>query len=75
MPAFADEPVGETYYSMVPNSGGVVVILKVAVTVMLAERFTVHVPVPLHPPPLQPLKVEPVAGVAVRVIEVPEFDV
>ena len=34
---------------------------------------TVHVPVPVpeQPPPLQPVKVEPAAGVAVRVTTVP----
>jgi len=31
-----------------------------------------QVPVPLQPPPLQPVKVEPEDGVAVRVILVPE---
>ena len=44
---------------------------KVAVTEVLAVRVTVQVAVPLHPPPLQPLKVEPVAGVAVSVTVVP----
>ncbi len=32
---------------------------------------TVHVPVPVQPPPLQPVNVEPAAGVAVRVTAVP----
>jgi hypothetical protein len=31
----------------------------------------VQVPVPLQPPPLQPLNVEPAAGVAVKVTAVP----
>src|SRR5207247_4372930 len=44
---------------------------KVAVTVVAAMRVTVQVPVPEHPPPLQPVKVEPAAGVALRVITVP----
>ena len=44
---------------------------KVAVTVVAAESVTTHVPVPLHPPPLQPVKVEPAAGLAVRVTAVP----
>src|SRR5437667_9729918 len=44
---------------------------KVAVTVVAALRVTVHVPVPEQPPPLQPLKVEPAAGVAVSVTAVP----
>src|SRR5207247_631336 len=45
--------------------------LKVAVTVVAAETVTVHDPVPVHPPPLQPLKIEPAAGVAVSVTAVP----
>src|SRR5213080_4433646 len=45
--------------------------LKVAVTVVAAETVTTQVPVPEHPPPLQPLKVEPVAGLAVSVTAVP----
>jgi hypothetical protein len=45
---------------------------KEAVTVTFAVTLTVHVPVPEHPPPLHPEKVEPVEGVAVRVMEVPE---
>jgi len=32
---------------------------------------TVHVPVPVQPPPLQPENVEPAAGVAVKVTAVP----
>src|SRR5207245_4124328 len=45
--------------------------LKVAVTVVAAETVTTHDPVPEQPPPLQPLKVEPAAGVAVSVTAVP----
>src|SRR5207253_964531 len=45
--------------------------LKVAVTVVAPETVTTHVPVPEHPPPLQPLKVEPAAGLAVSVTAVP----
>src|SRR5207247_8221929 len=44
---------------------------KVAVTVVAAETVTTHVPVPEQPPPLQPLKVEPAAGVALSVTTVP----
>jgi hypothetical protein len=44
---------------------------KVAVTVVAAFRVTVQVPVPAQPPPLQPEKVEPAAGVAVKVTAVP----
>jgi len=32
---------------------------------------TVQVPVPTHPPPVQPVKVDPAAGVAVNVTSVP----
>src|SRR5207245_3427385 len=45
--------------------------LKVAVTVVGAETVPVQAPVPEHPPPLQPLKVEPAAAVAVSVTAVP----
>src|SRR4051812_13050863 len=38
---------------------------KVAVTVAALETW--HVPVPLHPPPLHPVKVDPPAGEAVSV--------
>src|SRR5207249_1724118 len=43
---------------------------KVAVTDVAALSVTVHVPVPVQPP-LQPLKIEPAAGVAVKVTGVP----
>src|SRR3989475_13212295 len=42
-----------------------------AVTVVPAETVTTHVPVPEQPPPLQPVKAEPAAGVAVNVTTVP----
>src|SRR5215831_10095425 len=45
--------------------------LNVAVTVVVALGVTVQAPVPVQPPPLQPAKVEPVAGVAVNVTAVP----
>jgi hypothetical protein len=45
---------------------------KVAVTVVAAFRVTAQVPVPVQPPPLQPVKVEPAAGVAVKVTTVPD---
>src|SRR5207244_4111949 len=41
------------------------------VTVVAAESVSTQAPVPEHPPPLQPLKVEPAAGVAVSVTAVP----
>jgi hypothetical protein len=44
---------------------------NVAVTDWAALIVTVHVPVPVQPPPLQPLNVEPAAGVAVKVTAVP----
>ena len=44
---------------------------KVAITVVAALSVTVHVPVPEQPPPLQPVKVEPAAGVAVKVTAAP----
>jgi hypothetical protein len=45
--------------------------VNVAVTVVDAASDTVHAPVPLHPPPLQPLNVEPASAAAARVIVVP----
>jgi hypothetical protein len=44
---------------------------NVAATVVAALSVTVQVPVPVQPPPLQPVKTEPAAGVAVRVSAVP----
>src|SRR5882762_4113243 len=44
---------------------------KVAVTACAALIVTMQVPVPVQPPPLQPVKVEPAAGVAVRVTAAP----
>jgi len=49
--------------------------VKVAVTEVAAVIETTHVPVPEHPPPDQPVNVEPVEGVAVRVTEVPKVKV
>jgi len=46
-----------------------------AVTEVAAVIDTTHVPVPEHPPPDQPVNVEPVEGVAVRVTEVPKVKV
>jgi hypothetical protein len=46
-------------------------IWNVAVTEVGAVTVTVQVPVPEQPPPLQPAKVEPAAGVAVSVTAVP----
>src|SRR5256885_1482197 len=43
---------------------------KVAVSVVAAVIVTTHGPVPVRPPPDQPVKVDPVAGAAVRVTAV-----
>ena len=40
-------------------------------TVVAALSVTVQVPVPEQPPPLQPVNVDPAAGVAVKVTAVP----
>jgi hypothetical protein len=44
--------------------------VKVAVTLRVVVILTTQLPVPVHTPPLQPVKVEPVAAAAVRVTEV-----
>src|SRR5207245_9794527 len=44
---------------------------KEAVTEVAAFIVTLQVPVPVQPPPLQPVKVAPAAGVAVRLTTVP----
>jgi hypothetical protein len=44
---------------------------KSAVTVVAALSVTVQAPVPVHPPPLHPLKSEPASGAAVSVTMVP----
>jgi hypothetical protein len=41
------------------------------VTVVAVVTVTTHVPVPEHPPPVQPVKIEPVPALAVRVTIVP----
>ena len=45
--------------------------VKVALTACASVIVTTHVPVPLHPAPLQPLNTEPADGLAVRVTIVP----
>lgn len=49
---------------------GAVTSAKLAVTVVLAVRVTLQLPVP-EQAPLQPVKLDPVSGVAVRVTVVP----
>src|SRR5207244_10326016 len=69
-------PAGALVTVPLPVPAGVTVrvevcTVKVAVTVVAAESVTTHVPAPEQPPPLQPVKVEPAAGVAVSVTAVP----
>ncbi len=45
---------------------------NVAVSVAAALIVTLHAPVPEQPPPLQPLKVDPPAALAVSVTTVPQ---
>jgi hypothetical protein len=45
--------------------------VNIAVTIIGAETLTVHGPVPVQPPPDQPVNVEPVAAVAVNVSDPP----
>jgi hypothetical protein len=52
--------------------GGGVVRLKVAVTVAFPVSENEHDPVPEHVPPLQPAKVEPLPGVSMQVMDVPD---
>jgi hypothetical protein len=47
------------------------ILLKVAVTDVLAFTVSIQTPVPVQPPPLQPVKSESAAGVAIRVTIVP----
>ena len=45
--------------------------VKIAVTTVAALRVTVQGAVPVQPPPLQPVKTDPAAGIAVSVTTVP----
>ena len=45
--------------------------MNVAVTLVAALNVTTQAPVPEQPPPLHPVNVEPVAGVAVKVTLLP----
>src|SRR3989449_785364 len=69
-------PAGALVTVPLPVPAGVTVRVKVcgekvAVTVVAAETVTVQAPVPVHPPPLQPVKIEPAAGAAASVTPVP----
>ena len=46
--------------------------IKVAVTDVAAVIVTVQMPVPEHPPPDQPEKVDPLAAKAVKVTDFPD---
>ena len=61
----------ELFRDEVMETTGAWVSLNVAPTVVLAETVTEQELVPLHPPPLQRVNVEPDEGVAVKVIWVP----
>jgi hypothetical protein len=69
-------PAGELVTVPVPAPDLVIVsakdvCTKAAVTVVAAFIVTVQVPLPVQPPPLHPVKVEPGAAAAVRVTAVP----
>ena len=69
-------PVGELVTDPPPlpandTSKANVFIAKVAITVVAAVIVTMQVPVPEHPPPVQPVKFELALGVAVSVTAVP----
>ena len=63
MPAGADVTVPAPVPALVTDSANGAS-AKSAVTVVAAVTVTVHEPVPVQPPPLQPLKIEPPAGAA-----------
>lgn len=64
-------PVGDVMETAGGVVSGVAGALNVALTEVLEVTMMVHVPVPEHPPPLQPANIEPDAGEAVRVMAVP----
>src|SRR5207237_514574 len=70
MPAGLDVTVPLPVPALLTDSGNVWRV-KVAVTVVAALIVTLHVPVPVQPPPLQPANNEPDADVAVNVTTVP----
>ena len=61
--ALVTEPEPVPFFAIVTLTGASA---KEAVTPVAALMVTAHAPVPVQPPPLQPAKVEPVAGLAVR---------
>jgi hypothetical protein len=61
-------------FSVHVNFDGCDFVLNVAVTDVVAEIVTEHVPVPEQPPPDHPAKVEPDAGAAVSVAICPEVN-
>jgi hypothetical protein len=72
------DPVGEMLPPLLAAPAVIVlmfalelVLEKLAVIVVFALIVVEHVPVPVHAPPVQPVKVEPLPGVAVSVITVP----
>src|SRR5215470_149741 len=72
-------PVGELVTVPLPVPAFVTVsandcCTKFAVTVVAAFSVTTQVPVPVHPPPLQPVNVEPVCAAAVSVTTVPDVN-
>jgi hypothetical protein len=70
-------PAGDDVTVPAPTSVTVsvlVVSVNVAVTVAAAFIVTTHVPVPVHPPPDQPVKLDPAVGAAVSVTAVPALN-
>jgi hypothetical protein len=71
-------PAGELVTTPAPTvvtlsvTGGIV---NPAVTVLLTSIVTVHVVIPLHPPPLHPRNDDPPVGAAVNVTVEPELNV
>ena len=70
MPA-GDELTVPLPVPFLPTESVYVLSVNVAFTEIDPVIETVHVPVPLQPPPLQPLNVEPADGDAVSVTTVP----
>ena len=70
IPAGTDVTVPEPVPALMTDTAYLLRV-KVGVTVVASLRLTTHVPVPVHPPPDQPVKLDPVAAAAVRVMVVP----